>query len=143
MNSKVKTILGALIIVLIGLLLTPIVVSQVNSTTQLQTCPSDAETPVATDITITSNIITELPAGTYGKGELCAANAAGAALLEPTAVAAATATAVVAQKASTPPGALAYDTTGAKNIMELITIFWVLGLLGGAIGFIYLQFRHG
>lgn len=79
-NSKVKAIIGALIIVLIGLLLTPTVVTQVNN----------------------------LTGGTPGE--------AGA-------------------------GALAGDTTGAKEIVNLINIFWVLGVLGGAVGFIYVQFR--
>ena len=76
MNSKIKAIVGALVIVLIGLLLTPTVVSQVTNLTK--------------------------------EG-----------------------------------GALGDDTTGAKEIVNLINIFWVLGVLGGAVGFIYVQFKTG
>ena len=76
-NHKVKSIVGALIIVLIGLLLTPTVVSQVDNLT------NDTS------------------------------------------------------------GVLKDDATGAKEIVNLINIFWVLGVLGGAVGFIYVQFKGG
>ena len=74
MTRGIKGIVGALVIVILGLLLTPTVIAQVNNLT--------------------------------GTG-----------------------------------GALASDTTGAKDIVNLIKILWVLGVLGGAVGFIYIQFR--
>ena len=74
MNRQIKGIVGALVIVLLGLLLTPTVVTQVSNLT-------------------------------------------------------------------TGDGKLTSDTTGAKEIVQLINIFWVLGVLGGAVGFIYIQFR--
>ena len=74
MSRGIKGIVGALVIVILGLLLTPTVISQVNNLTE----------------------------GT---------------------------------------GALADDTTGAKDIVNLVKILWVLGVLGSAVGFIYVQFR--
>ena len=74
MSAGIKAIVGALVIVIIGLLLTPTVIAQVNGLT-------------------------------------------------------------------TGTGSLASDTTGAKDIVNLIKIIWVLGVLGGAVGFLYVQFR--
>ena len=74
MSANIKGIVGALVIVLFGLLLTPTVIGQVNSMT-------------------------------------------------------------------TGTGSLASDTSGAKDIVNLIKIIWVIGVLGGAVGFVYMQFR--
>ena len=74
MSANIKGIVGALVIVLFGLLLTPTVIGQVNSLT--------------------------------GSG-----------------------------------GSLENDSSGAKDIVNLIKIIWVIGVLGGAVGFVYMQFR--
>lgn len=152
MNSKIKGIIGALVLVIIGLLLTPVVVNQVQSNTKVQTCPTEANkglskksdaTAVAHTIPVTVDVVVPVltdvatATTTYRVGTLCAFDAGHATLSKVVDVSDANDLALASQKA----GALAYDSTGAKEIMNLITIFWVLGVLGCAVGLIYVQFR--
>ncbi|MCE2456675.1 MAG: hypothetical protein J4G14_02505 [Dehalococcoidia bacterium] len=146
MSSGIKGIVGALVIVLFGLLLTPTVVGQVNSISAAQTCPTGAKASLKSDnatATATTLVTQDVEVaiadnpnnGFYRAGTLCA-------------IAAFTASEVTADaeaaklvRAAGVSGTLAYDSSGAKDIVNLVKIIWVIGVLGGAVGFVYMQFR--
>ena len=145
MNGQIKAIVGALVIVLLGLLLTPTVVMQVQNVVAVQTCPTAAGTPIASEVKVAlTPEYSNVPNATYRAGALCGQGAGGTktsytSTSDGTAIATSGTTVRKATKLS---GGLAYDQTGAKEINNLVTVFWVLGVLGGAVGFIYIQFRN-